>query len=153
MDYPELMQLIDQEWVAFIHTLGSVPITAFDQPAFDGWSLKDLVGHITTWEEDSLRAVLSWAQGQDHTPLNTDPAWTLDAFNAEQVERKRAVPLVVLLNELGAAHARLVSLLALLPPATFTGDRLDKLTGDTWHHYKEHRGAIERWLADQDTSG
>ena len=33
MDYPELMQLIDQEWVAFIHTLGSVPITAFDQPA------------------------------------------------------------------------------------------------------------------------
>ena len=40
-----------------------------------------------------------------------------------------AVPLVVLLNELGAAHARLVSLLALLPPATFTGDRLDKLTG------------------------
>lgn len=149
MEPAELVGLIESEWRLWVQALGHVPVDAYDRPGFDGWSLKDLVGHVTTWEDDTVRAALEWLQGRDHTPQNADPNWDLDTWNAEQVSAKRGQPLTSLLVELGATHSRLVSVLTLMPPEAWKPERVEKVNADTWAHYREHREAVDGWLGKQ----
>jgi hypothetical protein len=56
------------------------------------WSARDLVGHLTTWEEVALEALEQWRLGERPT-VETEifgSAEGIDAFNARTVEAKRA---------------------------------------------------------------
>jgi hypothetical protein len=55
------------------------------------WSAKDLLGHLTTWEEAALEALAQWRKGRTPT-IETDvfgPTHGIDEFNAKTVEAKR----------------------------------------------------------------
>jgi hypothetical protein len=150
MTKTELLRLLAQEWGLLLAAMGRTPLGMMQSAVSGDWTPKDIAGHITTWETDSLRAALEWAQGRDHTPLDADPSWSLDAWNAEQVAAKHDEPVALVFAEFGTTHTRLVSLLTMLPEPVLTqGERMEKLTGDTWHHYREHRLALEAWLAQR----
>lgn len=62
------------------------------------WSAKDLVGHITTWEELALRTIREWDRGEvpwvesSSGPFSAPATGKVAAFNARTVEEKRGLP-------------------------------------------------------------
>jgi hypothetical protein len=58
------------------------------------WSAKDLLAHLTTWEEAALQALSEWREGQRPT-IETEAFASdegVDRFNAATVEAKAKVP-------------------------------------------------------------
>lgn len=68
----------------------------FTRPATIGggeWSARDLVSHVTTWEEVALEALHQWRAGQTPTVETETFAAPhgVDEFNARTVDAKRAL--------------------------------------------------------------
>lgn len=70
--------------------LEQVPARAFTRPGLGGgeWSPKDLVGHLTSWEEYALDALAAWERGA-RAPID-DLQFTVSTtrINRQNVERK-----------------------------------------------------------------
>lgn len=56
------------------------------------WSIKDLIGHITTWEELALSALADWKSGTSLRFLSmVSSREDLDRFNDDQIAKKRSL--------------------------------------------------------------
>ncbi len=129
--------------------LASVPEDRTDEPGVVvDWSVRDLIGHVTTWEQvviDALRrfltdrdaeAVVTWA--------NVD---NVDGLNARESRRKRDLSLVQLREEFSESHAQLVALLSEFPEGELAREEVEKrVRVDTYDHYAEHTAHILEWL-------
>jgi hypothetical protein len=76
--------------------LAGISSEELEEPATIGggeWSAKDLVGHLTTWEEIALATVEEWRAGEDPAILQTFVADGTDELNADEVARKSGTPL------------------------------------------------------------
>ena len=92
------------------------------EPGVTGaWSVRDILAHVTTWEEEALT----------HLPLilngGTPPRYSvryggIDAFNARMTEARRTLSLAEVRVQLVATHARLVELIQRVPEDQLTGD-------------------------------
>jgi hypothetical protein len=79
------------------------------------WSLRDLVGHIMSWEELALGAI-SAAEGHPAPPW---PKGDIDEINREMVARQGQLPLEELRRRAPGTHAQLIQTISELPPATW----------------------------------
>jgi hypothetical protein len=74
------------------------------------WSAKDLLAHITTWEEAALQALAEWREGRRPTieaeAFASDEG--VDRFNAATVEAKAKLPMADVRAEAERVHAALV---------------------------------------------
>jgi hypothetical protein len=118
-----------------------------------GWSTADHLSHIAAWER---MIVAHLTDGSDHEIVGVDPAryaaMSLDEINNALYHRLRGLSLDDALAEYRAAHLALVSFLRSLDDAAFAlpfwdddpsrRTVMDKVTGDTYRHYLEHR----RWI-------
>lgn len=66
------------------------------------WSIKDLLGHLASWEERALHRL----EGGGAPPKMSYPP--TDDFNAAEVERKARLPLGVVKDEAVRSHERLI---------------------------------------------
>lgn len=66
------------------------------------WSVKDLIGHLASWEQRSL----PWLQSADASDPRSFPP--TDEFNAEEVERRRSWALHEVREEALRVHQQLV---------------------------------------------
>ena len=113
------------------------------------WSVRDLLGHIATWEEEALKALPVILEGK------TLPRYAsyggIDAFNAREQDRKRGITLAELKRDLSATHERLSAYLASVPEAAYAqeGRFLRRLRQDTYGHYREHTEQVVRWRKEQ----
>jgi len=84
------------------------------------WTVKDVLGHITSWEEVLLEPLRRYAEGGPFVAevIQDDLAW-----NDEQAARKREVPLAAILEELAAIRRELVETAGRLS----AGQRAEKL--------------------------
>lgn len=98
------------------------------------WSLRDLVGHIMSWEELALRAIS--AAELDRTP--PWPEGDIDEINRQMVALQGQLPLEELRQRAPRTHAQLIQTISELAPATWVlpvsvGDdpplELDELVG------------------------
>lgn len=69
------------------------------------WSLRDLVGHIASWEQLALEAIHAAAQGRTPPVSNL----SIDALNAEMVAAQRKLALSSLRQEAERTHLALVT--------------------------------------------
>ena len=115
------------------------------------WTAKDILGHITSWEEVTVEALKSIAANE---PSAVELISDFDAWNGAQVARKRPQPLSVILDRLAAARGEFLVLIARVPPEQWEetstwpwGDRntLAEAMAGLAHHEKEHASAIQRW--------
>lgn len=136
---------IEQEWRALLDVLASVRLDAFERPrAVGNWSIKDVLGHIATWDEEELKILYTMARGEE-LPSYGDP----NEWNERAAAQKRAIPLSIILVQLGQAHEGLTSGLELLPKESlYRPDVAERIRIDTWEHYQQHRKDIERWLGN-----
>jgi hypothetical protein len=141
-----LLKRLDAAWVALIDSYAGVPDSQLIEPrVVDDWSVKDIVAHVTTWEEEALK----------HLPLiiagGTPPRYAaqggIDAFNARATEEGRRLSLAEVLRRRDQTHARLLDFIRSQPEGTFASQTRARrrLRLDTYDHYPEHTMAIRAW--------
>ena len=134
---------------------GLAEAALLDPRAVDGWSLKDVVGHIAAWEELIIQAAYHIYDpsrpevalfGADIESMNAMMV-AKRAANSWQMERQSLLDTQMAMNEF---------LAKLLPgdyrlrgPYPWPEDRgtLAELITQTAEHYDDHRLDIERWRA------
>jgi len=125
-----LLNRLDEAWVAFKDSYAGVSDPQLTEAGVTGdWSVKDILAHVTTWEEEALTY------------------GGIDAFNAAMTERKRGLSVSEVLRQLDDTHRRLVDFVQGVPEAEFVGDTRfrRRLRLDTYHHYPGHAETIRTW--------
>jgi len=137
---------LEREWQALLNTWEGLPEDVLLLPGAVGhWSTRDVMAHITTWEEEALKALPPILEGK-----SLPRYMGIDAFNAREQERKRHLPLKRVKDELLATHHKLIQFLENVPESAFASPRFTKrLRLDATGHYREHAAQIAAWRARQ----
>src|ERR687887_2099514 len=146
MEREQLLKHLDKAWAAIKESYAGLSDSQLTEPGVTGhWSVKDILAHVTTWEEEALQ----------HLPLiiagGTPPRYAaqggIDAFNARATEHGRRLSLAEVLRRRDETHARLVDFIRGQPEGTFGGQTRARrrLRLDTYGHYPEHTEAIRAW--------
>lgn len=151
MDKRQLLAKLDTAWSALGESFAGLTDAQITQPGVTGdWSVKDILAHVTTWEEEALHHLPHIRDGQ-RPPKYADLYGGIDAFNALKTEENRNRSLAEVLARLAEVHARLVATVADAPDeliATETRFRR-RIRLDTYSHYPIHTRAIREWRERQ----
>jgi hypothetical protein len=139
---------VDKAWLDFKESYAGLSDSQILEPGVQGrWSVRDILAHVTTWEEEALT----------HLPLilegGTPPRYSttyggIDAFNALITERKGDLSLPEVRRQLDEVHGRLIDFVHRAPEELFTREtRLRRrLRLDAYGHYPKHARAIRAWV-------
>jgi DinB superfamily len=145
-DQQRLLRQLDAAWTALTDTYAGLPEALLVRPGVvDDWSVKDIVAHVTTWEQEALKHLPLIVAGG--TPPRYAAQGGIDAFNARATEAGRRLSLAEVLRRRDETHARLVEFIRRQPAGTFGGRTRARrrLRLDTYGHYREHTAAIRAW--------
>ena len=151
MNRQQLLNRLDTAWTAFQASYAGLSDSRLTEPDVAGdWSVKDIIAHVTWWEEEALRHLpLIIAGGQP--PRYSVAYGSIDAFNAMMSERKRDVPLSDVLAQQHDTHRRLTDFIQSVSEDQFTRETRfrRRLRLDTYSHYPIHTNAIGEWRQRQ----
>jgi len=114
------------------------------QPGVTGeWSVKDLIAHVTSWEEEALKHLPTILEGK-RPPRYSVTYGGIDAFNAQVMAQKKTLSLAEVLRQRDETHRQLIDFLQRVPEEEFTSETRfrRRLKLDTYGHYKIHTEAI-----------
>lgn len=139
---------LDLERNQFIRNIETCRIRDIERPFIGGWSLKDIVGHVATWEAEVVSALKDLLAGRRPAVLDFDEA-TLDAWNDDHVARKRELDFWSVYEQLKGGRARLADVLADVPDDALADDTATerRLVHSLVDHDRDHWHAIAAVLA------
>lgn len=147
MTRQQLLDKLEKAWADLKASYAGMSEAQMMQPGVTGeWSVKDILAHVTTWEEEALRMLPLILNGQT-PPRYADLYGGLNAFNAQMSAQKRDLPLDEVLAQLDATHRRLIEVVQRAPDDQITHETSfrRRLRLDTYSHYPEHARAIRAW--------
>jgi uncharacterized protein (TIGR03083 family) len=151
MDKQSLLKQLDRAWAALAVSYDGLSDAQMELPGVTGdWSVKDILAHVTTWEEEALRNLPLVLQGSRPRRYK-DLYGGIDAFNAQMTEKKRSLSLADVLGQLDETHQRLTACVRSAPEEELTRDTpfRRRLRLDTYSHYPIHALAIREWRERQ----
>ena len=149
MNRQQLMRRLDAAWTAFTDSYAGLSEAELLEPGVTKtWSVRDIIAHVTTWEEEAVKHLPAILEGR-RPPRYSQAYGGIDAFNALMTARKRDLSLEELFTQQARVHRSLVSLVERAPEGQLTGETRfrRRLRADTYRHYLIHAGAIRRWRA------
>lgn len=152
MDKSELLGRIDRAWTGFTDSIAGLSDAQMtDTKVTSIWTVKDIVAHVTWWEEEALKYLPLLAMG-GRPPKYSQMYGGLDAFNALMTEERRRLPLAQVLAQSRSVHERLVAYVASAPDELTVSDTpfRKRLRLDTYGHYPLHAKALRAWREAQD---
>ena len=92
MDKQQLLKRLEKAWATIKESYAGLSDSQMMEPDVMGnWSVKDILAHVTTWEEEALKYLpLSITGGR---PPRYIQYGGIDAFNARMTEQKRDLAL------------------------------------------------------------
>ena len=147
----QLLTRIDEAWKRLRAAYAGLTPDKLLEPGVTGaWSVRDILAHVTTWEEEALRYLPLVAAGGT-PPRYSTTYGGIDAFNARMTEAKRHLSLPAVLYQLEHTHGRLVELVQTAPDPLITSETRfrHRLRLDTYSHYSGHAEAIRKWRAQK----
>ena len=144
----KLLRRLETAWSAFKESYAGLPDSRLTEPDVMGdWSVKDILAHGTTWEEEALKHLPLIAAGG--RPPRYVTYGGIDAFNARMTEQKRGLSLSDVQAQLDETHHRLVDFIRSAPEDQLTRETRfrRRLRLDTYSHYPLHAEAIREWRA------
>jgi hypothetical protein len=158
----ELIQAATEERARFRQLVGQLSEAQMTQPDVQGtWSVKDIVAHVTDWEERMVRWLDQAVRGE--TPAMPAPGMTwedLDRLNEQSYLASRDMPLAQVLDRFDRLHAAVIASMQAVPEEELlTSGRFAWMGGEAlWHlvaantywHYPAHGARIQSWLAGSD---
>lgn len=155
----EVMKMERANWTALLLEIG---VSRLADPGVEGdWSIKDIVAHLTHYENavaDWLTALLNGAP----KPPAEFAGLSMDERNALIYERHHTRSLAEVLADSERAFKRSIDVVRRLRDEQlhdleFTRrfgvdySAHDLIEGDTYGHYREHITSVRAWLAGQRT--
>jgi hypothetical protein len=153
MDLNQLLTRVRESHDAWTQLVSGVDRDRMAEPGVAGdWSLKDVVCHISWFEEQMVMLL------ESHALVGSD-WWQLpsDERNALIYEEHKALSLDGALQRAESSHYRMTKALSSLPDdflkdaANFEGMPADWLpwqivAQNTYEHYDDHAASVRRWL-------
>lgn len=147
MTKSELLRLVNKEWQQLVGTVSSLTEELAEKPGLVGdWSVKDLMGHISFWENvaaDRLEKILT---GKRIQFIDDED---VPRINKEEVERMRSEPLSSIQRNLQLVHTELVRAIDRFPEEKFRSNDqnlTEWIAESTYQHYAEHRAKLLKAL-------
>ena len=143
----ELLTSIDQAWTMLEETIRSLDTDRMTIPGLEGWSIKDHLAHITTWERILLIAHLQSHSFAEAANMDESTSKATEQMTAEQglndffYQRDKETSLAMVLENFRETHQQLRAELAKID---FMDNHLVQvIMGDTYEHYTLHNGFIQ----------
>jgi hypothetical protein len=156
------MARIDREWAALERRIALLSEAEMTTPGDGGWSVKDLLAHISAWERVLLINHLQGGTFAEAAGMDEDTAAATEQMTAETglndyfYQRDKELSLSEVLAHLRATHQQVVAALEQLDDADLQrahdpddpeSHLVDSIVGDTYDHYLQHRTTIEAMFA------
>ena len=136
----QVVAAIDDAWRELRRTLSRLRTADMVVPGVVGdWTIKDLIGHITTWESELIDALTL------HSNL---PSRDISQFNQDEAEAKSHFSTREVMAQMEETHRLLRDLLSQLPSSRFEpGDGTRSVIDEaSVLHYEEHAAQIRGWI-------
>ena len=149
----QLLKRLDKAWVAFKESYADLSPAELLEPGVTGaWSIKDIIAHVTWWEEEALTHLPLILTGR-RPPRYSVAHGGIDAFNAKLTEQRKGLSLAEVLQQRDDVHRRLIDFIERAPDDQLTGETRfrRRLRLDTYGHYPKHARAIREWRAQRST--
>jgi len=147
MTRKQLLARLDAAWVAFqnVHA-GLSDEELLESGVVDDWTVKDLVAHVTWWEEEALKHLPLILAGE-RPPRYSVTYGGIDAFNTLMAVQTRDLSLDDVRRQANVTHRRLVDYIRGVPEELFARETRfrRRLRLDTYSHYPIHTTAIREW--------
>jgi uncharacterized damage-inducible protein DinB len=116
----------------------------------DRWSVKDVLGHLLTCDEETVRRLRLIARGHANRIGWFESMADADRFNARSVARARRHSLAAVLRRMERARAELVDRLERLPAAALRDSThqytvVQWLPAPGWTHERDHVQELRVW--------
>jgi hypothetical protein len=139
---PDLLSEEDRLWTELHGLVDSLPRNEVDRPGYfeEGWSAKDLVGHIGSWLAEA-GVVLERIRFGTYRREEID----IDAMNAQFLAALRDVAFEDVRAQTLASRERMLRAWRSLPERSSEADRWIAKAGP--EHYEEHLQRLREWVS------
>ncbi len=143
----QVIDKLEQAWKDFQGSFSGLSDAEIVKQGVTGaWSVKDIIAHVSWWEEETLKHLPEVLQGirpQRYSVLYGG----IDAFNALMTEKWRSLTLEEVRKQTDETHRKLLEYLKAVPEEHFTSESRfrRRLRLDTYSHYPIHTQAILSW--------
>lgn len=145
----KLLDRIEKAWQNFLESYAGLPESEIMKPGVTGqWSVRDIIAHVTTWEEETLKHLPEIIRGGRIVRYSIQYGG-IDAFNALMTARKQEFPFSEVICQQERIHKQLLQYLETVPEEYLDSKSRfrHRLRMDTYSHYPKHAAAIRRWRA------
>lgn len=116
----------------------------------DRWSVKDVLAHLLSCDEETVRRLRLIARGQGRRIHWFEDLADADRFNARSVARARRLGLRTVLRRMARVRADLIDRLERLPTgalrdASHEYTVVEWLPAPGWSHEREHLSEVRAW--------
>ncbi len=147
-DRRRLLGELELERNQLLRNIETCRIRDIERPMIDEWSLKDIIGHVASWEAEVVSALRDVQEGRRPAILDFEEERT-DAWNQDHVERKRSLTFWSVLEQLKAGRDRLLAIVGEFDDAAIgeEGRVPNQLLQVVANHDREHWHVIAAYLA------
>ena len=146
MSKENILKHLDDNWQQLVDSISGLSEEDLLQPNVCGtWSIRDIMNHISTWEEEAMQNIPLILAGES-TPRYS-ASGGIEAFNARSQQDKKDLALPRIKREFYATHQRFINHISSIPKSSFENNsRLAKrIRLDGYAHYTEHSTQILQW--------
>ena len=131
--------------VDFKEAVRGIPEEKLSVPMHGEWSAKDIVAHVSSWNEMSALDMRRLARG--HVPcIAAFREADVNEWNAFLMRPRKLFPAAQVLSELEGCYDALAEALATVPQAMFEpGQMVSNLLALVGGHYRDHARHIREW--------
>jgi hypothetical protein len=154
--YTDALSFLEDERDTFraYEALEALTDEQLDTPveAAGGWSGRDLMGHIVTWQEAALATAKELAVGEQSPTMDRlEAAWAAgagDEINEEALARFRAMPIAEVRARFHEVAGELRGYLTVVPESRWIkhASHQEYFFGETTEHYEEHGKELQAIL-------
>ena len=154
MDRQQLLKRLGAAWQAFKASYAGLSNSQLMESGVTGtWSIRDIIAHVTTWEEEALKHLPAVLEGR-RPPRYSVTYGGIDAFNALMTTKKEGLSLSEVFRQQEEIHRRVIDMIERVPEDQVVRETrfCRRLRLDTYNHYPKHTQAIRRWREQQQAS-
>ena len=143
-----LLHSLEVERNQLIRNIETCRIRDIDRAFIGEWSLKDIVGHVASWEAEVVSGLRDVKRGKRPAVLDFDDS-TTNAWNQDHVERKRGLEFFNVMDQLKGGRERLLEALDDVSDEELTAESslYGELVETVIEHDREHWHQIAATLA------
>lgn len=145
-------------WQALGSAVDSFSDAEMEQPGVvDGWSVKDLLGHIAFWAQRAAESLKPVAADRGGEIAWTGDEATVDEWNERERRLRKDRPLAEIREEWLQSFEAAMQALAALPAEMLQTEvrghtALEWFAADTYEHYREHLAHLGAWRREVETT-